>query len=43
MLTVEDEEYLILGTSTGFIFVLSANDFKIKYSKKVSDEEIMDI
>jgi len=42
-LITEDEDYLVLGTSKGYIFVLLANDFGIKFSQKVSDEEIMDI
>ena len=34
---------MILGTSTGIIFVFSAKDFSLKLSHKVSDEEIIDI
>ena len=43
VLITEDDDYLVLGTSKGYIFVLKVDDFEIKFSQKVSDEEIMDI
>ena len=43
VLTSDDEDFLILGTSTGFIFVIRVKDFRLMYNRKVSHQKIMDI